>query len=611
MTTTPSTAVDFDHILQSVGSFGLYQRFILILLSIPSSLISSWVAFAQIFAAASPQHTCFVPRDFVTINMTDEEWKNSTIPFEDDDSTYFHKTVKFSKCKQFDTEIIDHKIIINKSSIVDCKYGWNYNHDIYDTTIVTDLCIILQMNLVCYRDFWPAFSLMAFNIGGLFGNFFIGHIADRYGRKIALFLMLAVISIFGTASAFATDIYTYVALRFFVGSTFPALFSLPFVIGIELSGPQYRIMLNTAFCTFFGLSFCLLCFIASLLRNWKHLLIVTSAPSAVYLIFWWIIPESPRWLLLKKRYSQASDILVRAARFNRRSRQVGAVEQEDQASFGSEPTVLDLFRTPNLRKITILVTYICSDKITDHFYYCRKDISVYMYVLKLLYPFSERMFRLVNSTVYNGLIYDVPNMQLNDYANLALSAAVEVPASLITWPMVNNFGRRCSLTSTMLFGGAITLSAIFFANMHPWVEGGLAAVGKFAISASFTIIYAYASELYPTESRAIGIGWSSVVALLGVITAPYIIYLTSDVRALPLMIMGVLTISGGILALLLPETRNIRLPETIEEAEVLYQTSTATKRFCSLTRRGHRHSNRTNDAQSDSDNTVVERFLIR
>ncbi|KRZ69802.1 Organic cation transporter 1 [Trichinella papuae] len=572
MTTTPSTAVDFDHILQSVGSFGLYQRLILILLAIPSSLISSWVAFAQIFAAASPPHTCFVPRDFVTINMTDEEWKNWTIPLEDD---YFHKTVKFSKCKQFDTEIIDHKIVINKSSIVDCKYGWNYNHDIYDTTIVTD------MNLVCYNDFWPAFSLMAFNIGGLFGNFCIGHIADRYGRKIALFLMLAVISIFGIASAFATDIYTYVALRFFVGSTFPALFSLPFVIGIELSGPQHRIMLNTAFCTFFGLSFCFLCFIASLLRHWKHLLIVTSAPSVV------IIPESPRWLVLKKRYSQATDILVRAARFNRRSvcrqdiyekcRQVGAAEQEQQASFESKPTVLDLFRTPNLRKIAILITYIW----------------------------------LVNSTVYNGLIYDVPNMQLNDYANLALSAAVEVPASLITWPMMNNFGRRWSLASTMLFGGVVTLSAIFFANTHPWVEGGLAAVGKFAITASFTIIYAYASELYPTESRAIGIGWSSVVALLGVITAPYIIYLSSDVRALALMIMGVLTISGGILALLLPETRNIRLPETVEEAEALYQTNNAAKRFCNLTRRDHRHSNRTNDASSDSDNTVVERFLIR
>ncbi|KAL1229855.1 Organic cation transporter 1 [Trichinella pseudospiralis] len=580
MTTTPSTAVDFDHILQSVGSFGLYQRLILILLAIPSSLISSWVAFAQIFAAASPPHTCFVPRDFVTINMTDEEWKNWTIPKLEDD--YFHKTVKFSKCKQFDTEIIDHSIVINKSSIVDCKYGWNYNHDIYDTTIVTD------MNLVCYNDFWPAFSLMAFNIGGLFGNFFIGHIADRYGRKIALFLMLAVISMFGTASAFATDIYTYVALRFLVGFTFPALFSLPFVIGIELSGPQYRIMLNTAFCTFFGLSFCFLCFIASLLRNWKHLLIVTSAPSAVYFIFWWIIPESPRWLLLQKRYSQATDILVHAARFNRRRsvcrqdiyekcRQVGAAEQEQQASYESKPTVLDLFRTPNLRKIAILVTYIW----------------------------------LVNSTVYNGLIYDVPNMQLNDYANLALSAAVEVPASLITWPMMNHLGRRWSLTSTMLFGGAVTLSAIFFANTHPWVEGGLAAVGKFAITASFTIIYAYASELYPTESRAIGIGWSSLIALLGVITAPYIIYLSSDVRALPLMIMGVLTISGGILALLLPETRNIRLPETIEEAEALYQTNNAAKRFCNLARRDHRHSNRTNDAPSNSDNTVVERFLIR
>lgn len=60
-----------------------------------------------------------------------------------------------------------------------------------------------------------------------------------------------------------------------------------------------------------------------------------------------------------------------------------------------------------------------------------------------------------------------------------------------------------------------------------WVISGLAFVGKFGIAASFAIIYIFAGELYPTVLRAVGMGMSSMVAGIGLLVAPYLVYLVS------------------------------------------------------------------------------------
>ena len=48
---------------------------------------------------------------------------------------------------------------------------------------------------------------------------------------------------------------------------------------------------------------------------------------------------------------------------------------------------------------------------------------------------------------------------------------------------------------------------------------------KFTISASFLIIYPFAGELYPTQLRGIGIGFSAYISGLGLIVIPFINYL--------------------------------------------------------------------------------------
>lgn len=50
-------------------------------------------------------------------------------------------------------------------------------------------------------------------------------------------------------------------------------------------------------------------------------------------------------------------------------------------------------------------------------------------------------------------------------------------------------------------------------------------ISKSMLSASFLIIYPFAGELYPTEIRGIGIGFSSYVGGIGLIIIPFVTYL--------------------------------------------------------------------------------------
>lgn len=49
--------------------------------------------------------------------------------------------------------------------------------------------------------------------------------------------------------------------------------------------------------------------------------------------------------------------------------------------------------------------------------------------------------------------------------------------------------------------------------------------GKFGFTMSFTVVYIYTAEIYPTVLRNLGMGMCSSAARIGSITAPYIIFL--------------------------------------------------------------------------------------
>lgn len=97
----------------------------------------------------------------------------------------------------------------------------------------------------------------------------------------------------------------------------------------------------------------------------------------------------------------------------------------------------------------------------------------------------------------------------------------------------------------------------------------LSLFGKFIIGGAYALVYLYATELMPTLLRTYGLGTASMVGRVGSIIAPFVVDLVGkNNKTYPSIVFGGVSLLAGCLSLLLPETRNRRLPETVEDVEL-------------------------------------------
>lgn len=95
----------------------------------------------------------------------------------------------------------------------------------------------------------------------------------------------------------------------------------------------------------------------------------------------------------------------------------------------------------------------------------------------------------------------------------------------------------------------------------------LAILGRFAVNISYNIGLQYAAELLPTVVRAQGIAFIHIMGYVASIVAPFVVYLSNIAISLPLVVLGIIGIIGGLLSLFLPETLNHELPQTLADGE--------------------------------------------
>ncbi|XP_076672740.1 organic cation transporter 1 isoform X2 [Andrena cerasifolii] len=575
------SSIDFDEVLVHVGEKGKYQNIMYYLLCIPATLPAAFLAFSQVFVSASPEHWCRVPElENLTELMTLEERKALSLP-------YVAKPdgkLKYSKCTMYDvnyTAIIEswlgRPLLQNVTDesvyrlrgrlppapvgnpdwpVSQCRHGWIYDRRDYDSTLVTEL------DLVCDNSWWPSTSTTFFYVGSLFGNVVFGWIADKWGRRTAFFAILFLEVIFSIATSFSPNYVIYTALRTVNGLFFPAIYQIPFILALELMGPRYRTFAGMVICMFFASAMSLLALLGYLLRHWFALSLATSVPFVLLFSYYWIIPESPRWLLSKNRIDEAEVIVQRMARINGktvpsnflRKMEVEILRRQGIACNGTNSgdnesadtdlpedrspppaaTPMDLVRNPNIRKKFFILAF---DWVA-------------------------------NAVVYNGLSYNATNLGVSDYLAFFIGGLVEIPSYVITWYAMDRLGRRWVLCLTMLLGGVACVSCMFVPEDAVWVTVCLAMIGKFGIAASFAVFYVFVGELLPTVLRSQAMGIASFIAGIGLLAFPYIVHLAVYSRVLPLIIMGTLSVAGALTSIFLPETLNIHLPQTIEEGEL-------------------------------------------
>ncbi|MFV8335383.1 sugar porter family MFS transporter [Flavobacterium sp. RSP29] len=143
--------------------------------------------------------------------------------------------------------------------------------------------------------------------GTVLGSLLGGIPCDKLGRKKTLFWIGILFLVSALGSAFAQDPYTFSFFRFIGGIGVGASSVAAPIYISEISTPQNRGKLGTLFQfnIVFGI---LIAFFSNYLfegvggeNDWRWMIGIVALPAFIYSLIVLQIPDSPRWLILKKR----------------------------------------------------------------------------------------------------------------------------------------------------------------------------------------------------------------------------------------------------------------------------------------------------------------------
>uniref|UniRef100_A0A674B397 Solute carrier family 22 member 4 n=1 Tax=Salmo trutta TaxID=8032 RepID=A0A674B397_SALTR len=505
---------DYDGITAFLGTWGPFQQTIFLALAI-SILPNGFTGIYIVFVGDTPPHECFIPEDYNVSDM----WRNVTIPM-----VTTNGVSQRSSCSRLELETVKNysnlniipNVDINVSEIEleSCLDGWKYSKEVYQSTYVT------EWDVVCDNAYKVPLTTSIHYFGALVGTFISGQMSDRFGRKPALFTTIIIQTVATFIQIFSPNWEAFSIIFFFVGAGSVSNYVVAYVLGIEILSPGVRVVFSS-----------LGVFVSSAIGS-----------GLIYIPLWWVIPESPRWLLSQGRVEEAEAILRDAARRNG----VEAPEviftpsevEDALAMKDMKHNILDVMRSSNMLSITVL----CS------------------------------LLWMIICCGYFALILNTSNLNGNPYINCFLSGVVEVPAYFIALVLLRYCSRHLCQSSTLFLGGTV----ILFINIVPTDLPGLAIflemVGKFAITAAFCVVYSITTELFPTVVRNMAMGTCSMAARIVTILSPFIIYLGNNYKYLPYILIGSLAIFGGLFCFILPESYGRVLPETISQMQQIKGT---------------------------------------
>ncbi|XP_074466702.1 organic cation/carnitine transporter 2-like [Sebastes fasciatus] len=518
---------DYDDTTAFLGQWGRFQQIVFFLLC-ASIVPNGFGAFSVVFLTDIPGHHCLVPE----VNLT-QDWRNATIPREEVDGKQ-----ELSRCSRYRLDVVRNLSAqglipgrdVNLTDLEQegCVDGWIYSKDIYQSTIVS------EFDLVCSDQWKQPFTSTVFFVGVLVGSFLSGQISDRFGRKPVLFATMAIQTILTFAQIFSPTWTVFSILIFINGLGQISNYISGFVLGTEILTGNVRVIFSSMGVTLgFAIGYMMLPLFAYFLRDWKSLLLGISLPGLLYIPLWWLIPESPRWLLSQGRVEEADTIVRKAAKMNKV--EAPRVIFEDYSVLvetkKGHNNVFDMLRTKNNRNTTIILCLV--------------------------------WFTL--SIGYYGLSLNTSRLHANPYISCFISAAIEVPAYISCWLALRYLPRRLSVICILLFAGLSLYFIQLVPQRLPDLSVALEMLGKFSITSGASLMYAYTAEIYPTALRNTATGTCSTFARVGSSIAPFLLELSEYFKYLPYILLGTLAVVSAFAALFLPESFGRPLPQTIQQ----------------------------------------------
>ncbi|XP_062863526.1 solute carrier family 22 member 15 [Trichomycterus rosablanca] len=405
-------------------------------------------------------------------------------------------------------------------------------------TFTEDLSsIVTEWYLVKQQAYKVNLAGSLFFAGVLLGNILFGPLSDKIGRKPIFLSGLFFELLFAFGSALAPSYELFALSRLMVGLMNGGMALVCFILSQEYVGKAYWALTGTLTNMTFAVGIALFAVLGYYIRPWRNLATAANCPGVLLFLFCIALPESPRWLYSQGRTAQAESVLQDFARNNGKGCVTLKLRRAPGTSGRAGPSsgLLQLVTHQVLRCRTVVLMYV--------WYAC--------------------------SLVYYGLTMNASDDKGSRYLTVAMYGLVELPAYPLCMYFINKSwsGRRKSLASFLILAGLCCLLSMALPVQSGTLVSGssLALLGKLMVSAAFNIVYVYSSELYPTVIRNAGLGVCSMSCRVGGILAPFVPSMKVLHASMPFMVFCLIGVSAGALGLLLPETLNKPVAETLEE----------------------------------------------
>lgn len=418
----------------------------------------------------------------------------------------------------------------------------------FDTAIISGAIpyITSYFNLNAYMLGWTVSSIL---IGCASGALLAGLFADKYGRRACLILCALLFAVSGIGVSLSNQLYLFITFRLIGGLGVGAAAMVSPMYIAEIAPAKLRGQL-VAFYQMAIVIGILLAYFSNYffdgmgVNNWRWMFASQTAPSVVFLLLLFIVPETPRWLMMKGRKAEAIKILTKISNGSPVDKVVGEIEQ----SFQKRPEILlkHLFSKTYKPVLVIGILVAVFQQITG-----------------------------INSIFYYApvIFKETANDGSSPLLQTIVLGVVNVLATFGAIAMVDKLGRKKLLLAGCVLM-CVSLVAIGLCFQFKYFSHYIVLIFTLIYVAAFgctlgAVVWVYLAEIFPNQIRSLALS----VATLALWLADFAVTLTFPVMSKQLGTASTMFIYAGFCVLAfvymlfkVKETRG----KSLEEVESLF-----------------------------------------
>ncbi|HEY4266218.1 MAG TPA: MFS transporter [Micropepsaceae bacterium] len=382
------------------------------------------------------------------------------------------------------------------------------------------------------------YLLAASYIGQFAGALIFGWLGERIGRVISATYATLIMAVVSLACAFTGNFAQMFACRLIQGIGVGGEMPIAATYINELSRAHGRGRFFLLYELIFPIGFLAAAVLGARLvplYGWNVLFLLGTVPGLIIAYLVSRLPESPRWLIRKRRFAQAETI-IQSLEASTQKRTPVAPHVMSAAAFAQRSRWGELF-SPVYRHRTLIVWVIWATA-----YGVTNGLNNWM------------------PTLYNT-VYHLPLQTSLNFA--LLTNTVQVFVLLVCVFVIDRVGRKAWMAASFIIGGALLAPLGLFGAGDVNRVIIFVTLSYGVMSTVNTVLYLYTPEIYPTRMRAIGTAAGTCWLRLASAAGPPIVGLTMvshGIASVFLMFAGVAFL-GALAATQMIETRNRRLED--------------------------------------------------